>query len=89
MLHGVPRKKRPVKNMGQFTSLCIILAWGGQVHLLCIILILLYAIASTKHLLCSVFWFYTCVCVCVCVSGRGRGVALLHDFWDLSSLTKD
>ena len=58
--------------MGQFTSLCIILAWGGQVHLLCIILILLCAVASTKHLLCSVFWFYTCVCVCVC-RGGGRG----------------
>ena len=76
MLHGAPRKKRPVKNMGQFTSLCIILAWGGQVHLLYIILILVCAVASTKHLLCFDFCFYTFVCVCVCVgAGAGGGPA--------------
>ena len=88
MLHGVPRKKRPGKNMGQFTSLCIILAWGGAgppslYHSN-------FTLCCSQHKALALFCFLVLhLCVCVCVSGRGQGVALLHDFWDLSSLTKD
>ena len=62
--NGVSKKKTTVKNMGQFTSLCIVLAWGAK-SIFSISFWVCLCCSQHKALVLFCFSFLHFVCVCV------------------------